>query len=319
MIARRPVLGLLAASPLLAAMQRRPLTAAEAARDAPDPTEVLALWPGGPPGGETVAAIETHEARPPPPGLRDRIVTHTRNPTLFVFRPERPNGAALMICPGGGYIRVVRDKEGFEAARWLASRGYTCFVLTYRLPGDGWAAGANVALQDAQRGLRLIRANARLYGVRSGRIGVMGFSAGGHVAASLITRYDEAVYAPVDAADRLSARPDFACLMYPVIALSGPLAHPGSARAMSVGPLVAVNERVTARTPPVFMAHAKDDPAVPVGNATLMADALRAAGVPLELHLFETGNHGFGLRSIEGRPTAAWPALFERWLARAAR
>ncbi|MET0336560.1 MAG: alpha/beta hydrolase, partial [Caulobacter sp.] len=291
-------------------------TAAEAAKDAPDPTEILALWPDGPPGGERVTAVETHEARPPPPGLRDRIVTHTRSPTMFVFRPERPNGAAIMICPGGGYIRVVRDKEGFEAARWLASRGYTCFVLTYRLPGDGWAAGANVPLQDAQRGLRLIRANAARYGVNPKRVGVQGFSAGGHVAAMLTTRFDDKVYEPVDAADVVSARPDFSCLMYPVIALSGPLAHPGSAKEMSVGPAVPVERRVTRNTPPVFMVHAKDDPAVPVGNATLMADALKAAGVPVELHLFETGNHGFGLRSIEGRPTAAWPGLFEAWLLR---
>lgn len=311
---RRTLLAMVAAAPMLTAMQSRPLTAADAAKDSPDPTEILALWPDGPPGGEEVTAVETHEARPPPPGLRDRIVTHTRNPTMFVFRPEQPNGVAIMICPGGGYIRVVRDKEGFEAARWLASRGYTCFVLTYRLPGDGWAAGANVPLQDAQRGLRIIRANAARYGLKTNRIGVQGFSAGGHVAAMLTTRFDDRVYEPADAADGLSARPDFSCLMYPVIALSGPLAHPGSAKEMSVGPAIPVESRVTRNTPPVFMVHAKDDPAVPVGNATLMADALKRAGVPVELHLFETGNHGFGLRSIDGRPTAAWPGLFEAWL-----
>lgn len=317
MIRRRTALAFVAAAPLLTAMQARPMTAAEAAMDAPDPKEFITLWPRGAPGGEKVTAVETHEARPPPaPGLRDRIVTHTRVPILTVFRPETPNGAAVLICPGGGYIRVVRDKEGYEAARFLASRGYTCFVLFYRLPGDGWAAGANVPLQDSQRAMRLIRSNAAQYGVRPDRIGVQGFSAGGHVAASLITRFDDRVYEPVDAADRASARPDFACLMYPVIAISGPLAHPGSAKEMSVGPVIAVNQRVTARTPPTIIFHAKDDPAVPVGNATLMADALKAAGVPVELHLFETGNHGFGLRSIAGQPTAAWPELFARWLER---
>ena len=314
---RRAMLAALAASPLLTAAQGAELTAMQAARDAPDPTEEIVLWPAGAPGGEKVTAVETHEERPAPaPGVRDRIVTHTRVPKLVVFRPARPNGVGVLITPGGGYIRVVRDKEGYEAARYLASRGYTCFVLFYRLPGDGWAAGADVALQDAQRAMRVIRDGAPAWRIDANRIGVQGFSAGGHLAASLATRYGERLYSPVDRVDQRSARPDFACLMYPVIALSGPLAHAGSAQAMSVGPVVAVHERVTRDTPPTFIVHSKDDPSVPVGNATLMADALRRAGVVVELQLFEQGGHGYGLRAIERKDAAAWPERFVAWLRR---
>ena len=158
-------------------------------------------------------------------GFQDRIVTQIGEPLMTVFRPARPNGAAILVLPGGGYVRVAIDKEGFETARRWAAAGITAFVLRYRLPAEGWADPADTPLQDAQRALRLIRANAAAYGVDPGRIAVMGFSAGGHLGASLCTRFDARVYAPVDAADAASARPDLAMLGYPVMQMAGPLAH----------------------------------------------------------------------------------------------
>jgi acetyl esterase/lipase len=300
------------------------LTPHQAALDAPDPTEVIKLWPGGAPGGEQVRVTEAVVPRPPPAGMRDRFREHTREPTLTVFRPAKPNGSAVILAPGGGYVRVVLDKEGYETARYLASRGYTCFVLMYRLPGDGWAAGPDVALQDVQRAIRVVRASAATYGVKPDRIVVQGFSAGGHVASSAITRFDETAYAPVDAADRQSARPDLGCLCYPVVALSGALAHPGSVEAM-FGKATATPEeirqssaeaQVTAGTPPTIIFHAQDDPTVPVANSLVMFTALKAANVKCELHIFEEGQHGWGLRGIEGKPCAEWPVLFVNWMKR---
>jgi acetyl esterase/lipase len=136
-----------------------------------------------------------------------------------VFRPAKANGAAVVLMPGGGYERVVSDKEGFETARWLADRGYTCFVLLYRLPGDHWGAGPDAPLQDAQRAVRLVRSKAAAMKFDPARVSIMGFSAGGHLAASLTTRFDAKVYDRVDAADDLSARPDLSALIYPVVSM----------------------------------------------------------------------------------------------------
>ena len=186
--------------------------AALAAEPPADPGEVIALWPNGPPGGESVVVTQVVTERGDAKGLRDRAVTHVRQPTLTVFRPAKPNGAAVILIPGGGYERVVVDKEGFETARWLADRGYTALVLLYRLPGDGWAQAADAPLQDAQRAIRLTRARATELKIDPRRVAIMGFSAGGHVAASLTTRFDAKVYDRIDPADDLSARPDLSAL-----------------------------------------------------------------------------------------------------------
>lgn len=282
-----------------------------------DPTEVLPLWPGDPPGSAGVTAVETLVDRTVAGGLRDRAVTHTRKPTLTVFRPAKPNGAAVVLMPGGGYERVVTDKEGFETARWLADHGYTCFVLLYRLPGDGWGAGPDVPLQDAQRGLRLARSKAKAMGFDPARIAIMGFSAGGHLAASLTVRFEAKVYDRIDAADDLSARPDLSCLMYPVISMADGPVHAGSRKqllgASPTAEQIAAyspDQTVTGREPPVILVHAADDGAVPVANTILMFTALRAKKIPAEMHVFEEGGHGFGLRSIAGKTVAAWPDLF---------
>lgn len=289
----------------------------------PDPTEIIELWPAGPPGGDKVTGVEAIIERGDAKGLRDRALIHTRKPTMVVFRPLAPNGAAVMLIPGGGYERVVLDKEGYETARWLADRGYTCFVLFYRLPGDGWAAGPDAPLQDAQRGLRLVRSRAAAMGFNPDRVAIMGFSAGGHVGASLTTRFAARVYQRIDAADDLSARPSLSALIYPVITMDPASMHGGSRKQLlGVNPtpeqiaLYSPEKQVGADLPPVFLLHAADDPSVPVENSLAMFTALKAKAIPTEMHVFEEGGHGFGLRFVTGKPVAAWPGLFETFAKR---
>jgi acetyl esterase/lipase len=297
--------------------------AAQTAQTAGGALEIIPIWPKGPPGGEKVTVTERifDRAAATAP-LRDRAIEHTRNPTLAVFRPAKPNGGAMLMFPGGGYVRATLDKEGYDIGQWLAARGYTCFAAAYRMPGDGWAAGPDTPLQDGQRALRLIRSKAAEMGFAADRIGVMGFSAGGHMAASLLTRYDDKVYEPVDAADALSARPDIGCLMYPVISFTPALMHEGSRREMiGANPTAEqINKyspemHVNAQTPPTFLVQAADDPAVPVGNSIAFFTALKAARVAAELHIFEKGGHGFGMRGLEKKPVGAWPELFATWAA----
>ena len=194
----------------------------------PEPRETIDLWPKGAPGAPAKALVETVDERSKDAALTDRAVYGISRPRMVVFRPAVPNGSAVLVTPGGGYRWVVVDKEGYEIGRWLAARGWTVFVLFYRLPGEGWAAGPDVALSDAQRAMRLIRARSRDYGILPERIAAMGFSAGGHVCGDLATRFDARTYAPVDAADRLSARPDIAAPIYAVQSMRSPLAHAGS-------------------------------------------------------------------------------------------
>ena len=289
----------------------------------PDPSETLALWPGKPPGARDPLPRETITDRVATSGFQDRYVTGIGRPLLTVFRPAKPNGAACLICPGGGYIRVVIDKESFEVGHRLARAGVTSFVLRYRLPAEGWDHAADVPLQDAQRAMRMIRANAARFSIDPARVCAMGFSAGGHLAASLATRHDAQVYAPGDAADRQSAHPDIAALMSPVIDMARPCAHAGSREALlgkapgaAAEAAYSPHRHVTSATPPTFLVHAWDDPSVPTENSLDYLAALRAAKVPAEAHLFEEGGHGFGIRLAAGKPAAAWPDLFLAWAAR---
>ena len=306
---RRALLGLAAAAPALAA-----------AAPPPDPAEVVKLWPGQPPGAQAPQPRETIVDRIKTSGFQDRFVTGIGQPLMTVFRPAKPNGAAVLIMPGGGYIRVVIDKEGFEVAHRLAAAGVTCFVLRYRLPAEGWDRAADAPLQDAQRAMRLIRAGAKGFGIDPARVVAMGFSAGGHVAASVATRFDAPVYTPMDAADALSARPDLSALMYPVVAMSPPYAHAGSRTALlGASPTAAIEAaysphlHVSRAVPPTFLVHAWDDPGVPIENSLGYLAALRAAKVPAEAHLFEAGGHGFGIHLARGKPAAAWPDLLLAW------
>lgn len=286
----------------------------------PEPDETIDLWPHGAPGPPLKNLDETVEERSKEADLNDRAVTGISRPRLVVFRPRLANGSAVMIAPGGGYARVVVDKEGYELGRWLAARGFTVFVLFYRLPGEGWAAGPDVALADAQRAMRLIRSRARDYGIYPERVAAMGFSAGGHVCGDLATRFQVPVYKAVDAADRLSSRPDVAALLYAVQSMSATLAHPGS-RDLLIGRSAgnaleaahSTSNNVSGRTPPCFLVHAEDDDTVPVENTIQFRAACKIAHVPVETHLFSSGGHGFGLRRAMGKPAESWPDLFLAW------
>lgn len=282
--------------------------------------ETLLLWPEGPPGGVPEGLAEKIVRRDNPFGLTDRAAHDVTAPSLSIFHPETPDGSAILIIPGGGYKWVVIDKEGFEGARHFAGRGATVYVLRYRLPHQGWQAGPDAPLQDAQRAMRLIRARAEEDGIDPARVMVIGFSAGGHLAGILAMQFDTPVYPPADGADALPARPDAAALIYPVATMTEPFAHPGS-RLNMLGEQPAPEEitrwslESMARPdmPPVFLMHATDDAAVPVENALILHAALRGAGVPVALHVFEAGGHGFGLRGIAGSPLQSWPSLLHDW------
>ncbi|HEY5713250.1 MAG TPA: alpha/beta hydrolase, partial [Allosphingosinicella sp.] len=200
----------------------------------PEPTETIDLWPSGAPGMPAAAPVEQVRERSADRAYNDRYVLGIARPRMAVFRPERPNGAAVLITPGGGYSWVVIDKEGYEMARLLARNGITAYVLFYRLPHEGWVSGPDTPLADAQRAVRLIRHRAAADRIDPARVCAMGFSAGGHVCADLVARFATPVYAPVDAADRLSARPDAAAPIYPVVTMRAPFAHAGS-RANLIG------------------------------------------------------------------------------------
>ena len=264
--------------------------------------------------------IATVEERSTDPLVTDRAVYGISRPRMAVFRPDRPNGAAVLITPGGGYRWVVVDKEGYEMARWLAARGFTAFVLFYRLPGEHWAAGPDVMLADAQRAMRLIRHRARDFAVMPERVAAMGFSAGGHVTTDLAARFSAKVYAPVDAADQLSAKPLCVAGIYPVVSMDAAIAHPGS-RALVLGNAPSTereaahspDRNVPADAPPHFLLHGEDDDVVPVENTVRLRAALKAKSIPVETHLFANSGHGFGLRKSIGKPVEAWPELWRAW------
>ncbi|MET1112537.1 MAG: alpha/beta hydrolase [Allosphingosinicella sp.] len=302
------------------AQTRPPATPDSPHLTSPEPTETIDLWPGGAPGAPAKLPVETVKERSTDPAFNDRYVFGISRPRMAVFRPARPNGAAVLITPGGGYNWVVIDKEGYEMARWLAARGITAFVLFYRLPHEGWTSGPDTPLADAQRAMRLIRHRASRYGIDPKRICAMGFSAGGHLCADLMTRFGARVYAPVDAADRLSARPDLAAPIYPVVSMRLPVAHAGSRRNLVGENASAALERahsphlnVPADAPPVFLLHAEDDASVPIENSLLLRAALLTRKVPVETHLFADGGHGFGLRLARGKTVEGWEEIFFAW------
>jgi len=287
-----------------------------------DPKEVITLWPGTPPGGEglSLPPIRVSNHEPPYITPNDRAIDRIGIPVMNVFRSDRPDGSAMIIAPGGGYSRQMLDFEGMDVARRFNAAGVTCFVLRYRLPGEGWANRSDVPLQDAQRAMRLVRANAGKYSVDPNRIGFMGFSAGGHVACSIATRFAAKVYAPLDAADTADARPSFSVPMYPVVTM-GEGAHQGSRdKLLGLSPspdlidAYSCQLHVPADAPPAFMALAADDTTVPpLPNAGAYYVALQAAKVPSEIHVFETGGHGFGIARTVGKSTSAWPELLLHW------
>jgi acetyl esterase/lipase len=299
-----------------------PVAARAVAPGLVEPAETIDLWPGGAPGAPAVAPSETVNERSTDAQLTDRAVFGISRPRMAVFRPDRPNGAAVLVTPGGGYRWVVIDKEGYEIGRWLSARGFTVFVLFYRLPGEGWAAGPDVALADAQRAMRIIRHRAADFGIDPVRVAAMGFSAGGHVCADLAARFAAPAYAPVDGFDALSARPMLAAPIYPVVSMAEGVAHAGSRlQLLGANPSAAMiaahspDRTMPADAPPHFLLHAEDDDAVSVENTLLLRAALKARGVAVETHLFQHGGHGFGLRKAMGKPVEVWPELFRAWVA----
>lgn len=276
---------------------------------APADGTVFPLWPEGVPGARADLGPET---------LEDGRISNVTHPTLTYFAPavDHPNGTAVIIAPGGGYTRLSFEREGIQYARWLGTLGVTSFVLKYRMQEFGHPA----PLQDVLRAVRLVRSRAAEFGVQPARLGVMGSSAGGHLSASAATLFTHAAGKTGARLDAVSARPDFAILLYPVIALHDPVAHAGSRRAL-LGPapspelleLLSLEKQVTAATPPTLLIHTQEDQSVPVENSVLFFQALTRAGVPAELHVFERGAHGMGMRA--GLGTASdWPKAAAAWL-----
>lgn len=294
---------------LLALLASAPLFAGETIAI---PEEIL-LWPGSMPGNGKVEGPEKIGTE----GAGLGAVSNVSLPRMRVYRPEKPNGAAVLVAGGGGYFRIQLRKESTPAAEWLQARGFTVFELIYRLPNDGWDSTA--PFMDAQRAMKIIRTRAEAFGVRPDRIGIMGFSAGGHLAGFTAYQPARAFYAGTDAYEHVSARPDFAVLLFPVVTLRAPydttrtrreiVGDKASAKAEAEWSL---DTWATKDAPPTIIFASADDPTTPPGHGILLFQTLLAAGASAELHLFRDGGHGWGL----GRPEqviSQWPQLFEHW------
>lgn len=288
-----------------------PLRAARAARL---PSRRIALWPQGTPEASPAGLVETLTERSKDPSACDRALTGVTAPWLDHARPIQPNGAAIIVIPGGGYRHIAWDKEALDVAAWFAARGVAGFALAYRLPQEGWQRGLDTPLADAQRALRLVRSRAREWGLDPARIAVVGFSAGGHLAANLAAQHDRQVYPARDAVDGLSARPDLAAPIYPAVLLEQLAATmpPGQSlfgKTTSAGDLVRHSPHLLARAdaPPHFLLHAEDDPLVSPEHSLALRAALKAKGVTVETHLHAKGGHGFGLRHTAGTSLGDWP------------
>ena len=278
------------------------------------------LWPGTAPGSEGVKFTETVQELSTNPAIHDRHITHVSKPSITPFLAEHPNGAAVMIMPGGAYSLLAFDLEGTDIAKWLNSIGVSAFVVKYRLPVD--YSQTWIALADAQRATRQVRNSAAACGIDPKRIGVIGFSAGGSNASQLETRPSAMTTPNVDDIDKVDARPNFGMLMYPVISMDPSITHTGS-RNNLIGSnpsasdvlLYSSEKQVTASTPPTFIGVSKKDTGVDPQNSVVFDNALKAAMVPEELHMYNDGAHGTGIRLATG-DMAQWPAQAAAWLAK---
>jgi acetyl esterase/lipase len=279
-------------------------------------TETFPIWPSTIPG--VIVNNDYQEITLFKEGIAYNISKVT-TPTLAVFLPEnnKINNTAVIICPGGGYSHLSIEKEGTKVAQWLNSLGIVAFVLKYRLPSDLIMNNKSIGpLQDAQEAMRIVRRNAKKWNLDVNKIGIIGFSAGGHLATSLSTHYNENLYNKIDS---VSARPDFSILIYPVISMKNEITHKGSqinllgASQSNASINFFSNEMgVTAEIPPAFLVHATDDLSVPVQNSINYYLALKKHNVPAELHLYERGGHGFGLGVKE--TSQYWTNQCENWL-----
>jgi len=281
--------------------------------------EEIALWPGVAPGSESFEAEEKYHE-----GADSKVpnawITNVVQPNLTVYHPTAAsrNGTAIVICPGGAYVGLSIDKEGHEVAKWFCQRGVVAIVLKYRTGGKQHQHP--VPLGDAQRALRIVRSHAEKWQIDSDRIGIMGFSAGGHLASTAGTRYDDGDPAATDALDRVGCRANFMVLAYPVISMEDDITHRGSRKNLlgesPSAELIAEfsnHKKITAETGPTFLVHGGDDKTVPVENSLRFYHALLKHKVPAELHIFEHGKHGFGMRA-QDQPVGQWPKLLEAWL-----
>jgi acetyl esterase/lipase len=271
----------------------------------PPPEQPIPIWPGAAPGDSGDIGEEKDTTKPDqdPPGKYIIRLGNVSKPTIQVFKPpkEKDTGAAVVVCPGGGYYILAMDLEGSEVCKWLNSIGVTGVLLKYRVPVRKDRPRYAAPLQDAQRAIGLVRQNAKEWGIDPGRVGILGFSAGGHLSATTSNTFDSRTYPPVDDADKQSCRPDFTILIYPAY-----LTSPDGS--MTLAPEI----KVTASTPPAFIAMTEDDP-VHVESALAYTLALKNAKVPVELHVYPKGGHGYGLRPSENTVTT-WPARAAEWL-----
>ena len=265
----------------------------------------LPVWRGIAPGSPANSPVESDMTTAKDKFIAGRPVVRLGNvstPTLTLYSPTGYNsGAAVVVFPGGGYNILAIDLEGTEVCDWLTASGINCVLLKYRVPNTGPYPKSSAALQDAQRAMGLVRLHAKEWGIDPKRVGVLGFSAGGHLVAAISTHFEQRLYDPIDAADKLSCRPDFAIVVYPgYLALAD----------KNFAPNADINP--TANTPPTFIVQAEDDP-VHVENATNYFLQLKNAKVPAELHIYAYGGHGYGLRRT-ALPVTTWPQSVETWL-----
>jgi acetyl esterase/lipase len=284
--------------------------------------DVLEIWPTGvAPGSENSPAKLTVTERSKVAYWPDRAITGITHPNLTAFVPDKPNGTAVIVGPGGAYARIAIDKESSEMARWLNPYGVTVFLMQYRLPAEGHANGKDAPLQDAQRAVRYVRAHAKEWNLDPKRIGFLGASAAGHMAASLDVQFAKKVYEPMDDADKLSARPDFTILLYPITSMETATTHMES-RTNLIGKdpspeLIkeySPDQNLTKDAPPTFVTLAEDDPVVPPVNGIGFCNGLNKIGASCELHTFKEGGHGFGIRDARQLPASTWPNLAADWM-----
>lgn len=273
--------------------------------------EQHSLWSSNMPDGNGPAGPEKITT--------DGSVTNVSNPRLIVHKPFQPNGTAILIISGGGYAHIELGKESTPTANWLQLQGITAFELIYRLPQEGWET-TNVPFEDAQRAIRLIRSQANNYNIDPNKIGILGFSAGGHLAGFIAAQANKQFYKPVDNIDTISSKPNFVGLIYAVLTMLPPNNKTHAEKSIlgknpSAEQEVAfsVERQVTSEMPKTFLAQALDDPISPIDNIFLMFNALRAVKVPSEMHVFQTGGHGWGMGK-PGSLVSAWPQLFETWI-----
>lgn len=274
------------------------------------------LFPNGAPGSETVKIKEVIFEEEWKWNLKKQIICGVTAPSIIPFIPKTPNGIVVLVIPGGGYRRQVFNLEGTDIAQWLNSLNITAFVLKHRMPCDSHKAPQDVPLQDAQRAVRLIRNILPKLGVNLNKLGVMGFSAGGHLASTIGTCYDRKVYQNIDEIDNISAKPDFLVLVYPCVALRHwPIEEICTSQIPSclvkVLEKYSTDELVTKDTPPCFIIVADDDTTTPPEHGVNFFLALRKAGVSAELHIFKEGKHGFGMGN--GR-IQYWTELCKTWI-----